>query len=173
MPRDEFPQGDQEPRSHAAIPLPACGSKVLSLATVRATRYNIDSMYITLCKSKIHRATVTQADLHYVGSITIAEDIMEAADIVAHERVQVLNVRDGARLETYVISGERGSGVICLNGPAAHFFVPGDVCIIVAYITMTPAEAKQWQPTIVFVDEQNRPTRCEEGEMPFTTSDDY
>ena len=130
-------------------------------------------MYLTLCKSKIHRATVTQAELHYVGSITIAEDILEAAGIIANERVQVLNLRDGARLETYVIVGERDSGVICLNGPAAHFFQPGDLCVIISYALMLPEEAKEWQPTIVFVDENNMLCCCDKAEEPFTTSDEY
>ena len=90
-------------------------------------------MFLTLCKSKIHRATVTEANLAYLGSITIAVDLMEAAGLLAHERVQVLNLENGTRLETYVIPGERGSGVICLNGAAAHHFKPGDLAIIIAY----------------------------------------
>ncbi len=126
-------------------------------------------MLLTLCKAKIHRGTVTQADLDYVGSITIAVDLMAAAGIVEHERVQVLNRRSGARLETYVIAGERGSGVICLNGPAAHHFNPGDIAIIVAYAQMTPEEAANWHPTVVFVNEKNEIMRVAREELPFST----
>jgi aspartate 1-decarboxylase len=116
-------------------------------------------MLLTLCKSKIHRAVVTEADLDYVGSITLDADLMDAAGIVAHERVQVLNLGTGARLETYVIVGKRGSGTVCLNGPAAHRFSPGDIAIVVAYAQMTPEEAVGWQPTVVFVDGENRVRR--------------
>jgi aspartate 1-decarboxylase len=125
-------------------------------------------MLLTLCKSKIHRAHVTEANLEYMGSITIAADLMEAAGLLPHERVQVLNLQSGARLETYVIVGERGSGVICLNGPAAHHFQPGDIAIIIAYATMTPDEAREWQPTVVFVDEHNAITRIAREEQPST-----
>jgi aspartate 1-decarboxylase len=125
-------------------------------------------MLLTLCKAKIHRATVTEADLHYVGSITLDADLMDAAGIVAHERVQVLNLGTGARLETYVIVGARGSGVVCLNGPAAHRFAPGDIAIIVTYAQMTPEEAAGWQPTVVFVDGQNHMTRMAHEEMPLS-----
>ncbi|HEY3378036.1 MAG TPA: aspartate 1-decarboxylase [Armatimonadota bacterium] len=126
-------------------------------------------MFLTLCKSKIHRATVTQADLDYVGSITIATDLMEAAGFLAHERVQVLNLSNGARLETYVIAGERGSGVICLNGPAAHHARPGDQVIIIAYAMMTALEATEWEPTVVFVDASNAITHISHQEQPFAT----
>ncbi len=126
-------------------------------------------MLLTLCKAKIHRGTVTQADLDYVGSITIAIDLMEAAGIVEHERVQVLNRRSGARLETYVIAGARGSGVICLNGPAAHHFNPGDIAIIVAYAQMTQEEAASWHPTVVFVNDKNEIMRITGEELPFST----
>lgn len=126
-------------------------------------------MFLTLCKAKIHRATVTEADLHYMGSITIAADLMAAAGILPHERVQVLNVNTGDRIETYTIAGEAGSGVICLNGPAAHYFRPGEVAIIIAYATMTPEEAQQWQPTVVFVDARNAITHIARQEEPFTT----
>jgi aspartate 1-decarboxylase len=126
-------------------------------------------MFVTLCKSKIHRATVTQADLNYVGSITIARDLMDAAGLLPYERVQVLNLSSGARIETYVITGEAGTGVICLNGPAAHHFTPGDLAIIIAYASMTPEEARDWQPTVVFVDAANAITHVERQELPFAT----
>ncbi len=125
-------------------------------------------MFITLCKSKIHRATVTQADMHYIGSITIDSDLMAASGMLTNERVQVLNIRNGARLETYIIPGAPGSGVICLNGAAAHHFSPGDLAIIVAYALLTPEEAEQWQPTVVFVDEHNVITEIRRVEEPFT-----
>lgn len=125
-------------------------------------------MLLTLCKSKIHRATVTEANLDYIGSITIAEDLMEASGLIVHERVQVLNLTNGARLETYVIPGARGSGVICLNGAAAHHVSPGELVIIIAYAMMTPEEAAEWQPTVVFVDEKNAVTRISREELPFT-----
>ncbi|MHB9129559.1 MAG: aspartate 1-decarboxylase [Armatimonadota bacterium] len=125
-------------------------------------------MFLTLCKSKIHRATVTEANLNYVGSITIAEDLMEAAGFLPYERVQVLNLNSGARLETYVITGARGSGVMCLNGPAAHHFTPGDMIIVIAYAVMTPEEARDWHPTVVFVDEQNTITRISCDELPLS-----
>lgn len=125
-------------------------------------------MYLTLFKSKIHRATVTEADLDYMGSITIDADLVDAAGLVAHERVQVLNAGTGARLETYVIIGARGSGVICLNGPAAHHFTPGDVAVIIAYATVTPDEAAEWQPTVVFVDAANHIVRIQREETPMT-----
>jgi len=123
-------------------------------------------MFVTLFKSKIHRATVTEANMHYVGSITIAADLMEAAGVLPYERVQVLNLTNGARLETYVITGERGSGIICLNGPSAHFFAPGDLAIIIAYAMMTPEEATVWQPTTVFVNEKNEVTGVTRAEKP-------
>ena len=138
------------------------------LADQLQARYNSGTMLLTLCKSKIHRATVTQAALHYIGSITIAADLMAAAGILAHERVQVLNIRNGARLETYAIAGQPGSGVICLNGAAAHHFAPGDLAIIVAYAQMTPEEAAQWQPTVVFVNAQNTITEIRHEETPLT-----
>jgi aspartate 1-decarboxylase len=97
---------------------------------------------------------------------------MEAAGILPHERVQVVNLTNGARLETYAIPGERGSGVICLNEAAAHHFVPGEMAIIIAYAMMTPEEAAKWQPTVVFVDAQNNITRISREEQPFTTIHD-
>ena len=113
----------------------------------------------TLMKSKLHRATVTQADLDYVGSITIDRDLMDAADLLPHERVQVLDVTNGARLETYVLEGERGSGVIGINGAAAHLVHPGDVVLIVSYADLDDVEARTWQPTVVLVDADNRVER--------------
>ncbi len=125
-------------------------------------------MLLTLCKSKIHRATVTEANLHYIGSITIDMDLVDAADMVPYERVQVLNVDNAARLETYIIPGERGSGIICMNGPAAHHASPGDLVIVVAYAQMTPEEARGWRPTVVFVDTRNAITHVDREETPLT-----
>ena len=112
-------------------------------------------MQLELLKSKIHRATVTDANLNYEGSITIARDLMDAANILPYEKVGVLDVNNGNRLDTYVIEGPTGSGVICLNGAAARLVQPGDLVIIVAYASMTPEEAKNWQPTVVHVNEKN------------------
>lgn len=108
-----------------------------------------------MLKSKIHRAIVTEAKLNYVGSITIDEKLMEASNIMEYEKVQVVDVDNGNRLETYVISGKPGSGVICLNGAAARFVQPGDKVIIMAYCDMTPEEAKSHKPIVIFVDENN------------------
>jgi aspartate 1-decarboxylase len=113
-------------------------------------------MFRTMFKSKIHRATVTQADLHYVGSITIDEDLMEAADLLPGEQVQVADIDNGARLETYVIAGPRGSGVIGLNGAAARLIQPGDLVIIMSYAAMTDAEARSFEPKVVHVDRGNQ-----------------
>ncbi|MBR3647769.1 MAG: aspartate 1-decarboxylase [Paludibacteraceae bacterium] len=107
-------------------------------------------MFLTILKSKIHRVTVTEANLDYVGSITIDEDLMDAAGIVAGEKVQVVDNTNGARLETYTIPGQRGSGMICMNGAAAHLMHVGDTIIIMAYALMTPEEAKTFRPQIVF-----------------------
>ena len=107
-------------------------------------------MLLNILKSKIHRVTVTEANLEYIGSITIDEALMEAANIVAGERVQVVDNTNGARLETYVIAGKRGSGCICINGAAAHLVNVGDTVIIMAYALMTPEEAKSFKPSIVF-----------------------
>ena len=109
-------------------------------------------MYIEVVKSKIHRATVTQADLKYIGSITIDEDLMDAAGIIANEKVSIVNNNNGARFETYVIRGERGSGVVCLNGAAARLVQPGDVVIIMAYAWMDAEEARTFEPKVVFPD---------------------
>ena len=110
----------------------------------------------TMLKSKIHRATVTQADLHYVGSVTGDENLMDAADLLAGEQVAIVDVTNGARLQTYVIAGERGSGVIGINGAAARLVHPGDVVILIAYGQMDDAEARRYVPRIVFVDADNR-----------------
>ncbi|MBP5201108.1 MAG: aspartate 1-decarboxylase [Schwartzia sp.] len=112
-------------------------------------------MFLNLFKSKIHRATVTEANLNYMGSITIDEELMEKAHILPNERVQVVDNNNGARLETYVIPGPKGSGVICLNGAAARCAQPGDTVIIMAYAWMDEAEARSWKPTVVMVDEKN------------------
>ncbi|WP_433267587.1 aspartate 1-decarboxylase [Actinosynnema sp. CS-041913] len=113
-------------------------------------------MFRTMLKSKIHRATVTQADLHYVGSVTVDLDLMESADLLAGEQVAIVDVTNGARLETYVIPGERGSGVIGINGAAAHLVKPGDLVILIAYGLMSDAEARSYEPRIVFVDAENK-----------------
>ena len=115
-------------------------------------------MTLEILKSKIHRATVTQAELNYVGSITIDETLMEAAGIFEYEKVQIADVDNGARFETYVIAGEKGSGIICLNGAAARMVSTGDKVIIMCYAQMTPQEAKENPPKVVFVDEKNRIT---------------
>lgn len=107
-------------------------------------------MWLQILKSKIHRVTVTEANLDYIGSITIAEDLMEAANIYPGERVQVVDNTNGARLETYVITGKRGSGCICINGAAAHLMHVGDTVIIMAYALMTEDEARAFKPAIVF-----------------------
>lgn len=106
-------------------------------------------------KSKIHRVKVTQAELNYVGSITIDEDLMDAANIIANEKVQIVNNNNGARLETYVIPGQRGSGTICLNGAAARLVQVGDIIIIISYATMDFEEAKRFTPALVFPDDNN------------------
>ena len=111
-----------------------------------------------MLKSKIHRATVTQADLHYVGSVTVDEDLMEAADLLPGEQVAIVDVTNGARLETYVITGPRGSGIIGINGAAARLVHPGDLVILIAYGQMDDAEARTREPRVVFVDADNRIT---------------
>lgn len=112
-------------------------------------------MFRTMMKSKLHRATVTEANLHYVGSITIDEDLMDAVDIYENEKVQVVDNNNGARFETYVIKGERGSGVICLNGAAARLVQPGDKVIIISYAMMSSEEAKRHKPIVAIMDENN------------------
>ncbi len=109
-------------------------------------------MFIQVMKSKIHRVTVTEARLDYIGSITIDEDLLDAAGILPGERVYIVNNNNGARLDTYTIPGERGSGVICLNGAAARLVQPGDIVIIMSYATMTPEEAKEFKPKVIFPD---------------------
>ncbi len=116
-------------------------------------------MEITLLKAKIHRAVVTQADLEYVGSITIDSLLMEAAGIMEYEKVEIADVNNGNRFATYVIAGQPGSGIICVNGAAAHCVEVGDKLIIMAYGAMTPEEAKHHKPKVVFVDNDNRITR--------------
>ena len=116
-------------------------------------------MQVTMLKSKIHRATVTQAELNYIGSITVDSELMEAAGLIEYEKVQVVDVDNGNRLETYVISGEPGSGIICLNGAAARCVSTGDLVIIMSYVQMTPEEVKENPPKVVFVDADNRITR--------------
>jgi aspartate 1-decarboxylase len=114
-------------------------------------------MNIEVVKSKIHKVTVTEANLQYVGSVSIDEDLMDAANIIENEKVQIVNINNGERLETYVIKGERGSGMICLNGPAARKVAVGDVVIIISYASMDFEEAKKWKPSLVFPDtETNR-----------------
>ena len=113
-------------------------------------------MLRTMMKSKIHRATVTQADLHYVGSVTVDQDLLDAADLLAGELVHVVDVTNGARLETYTIAGERGSGVIGINGAAAHLVHPGDLVILIAYGQMETSEARSFEPHVVFVDADNK-----------------
>lgn len=113
-------------------------------------------MNIEVLKSKIHRVKVTQAELHYVGSITIDEALMEASNIIENEKVQIVNINNGERFETYVIKGEKNSGVICLNGPAARKVAVGDVVIVIAYASMDFELAKKWKPTLIFPDENNK-----------------
>lgn len=113
-------------------------------------------MQIQILKSKIHRVKITQAELHYVGSITIDEELMDAAHLIENEKVQVVNVNNGERLETYVIKGERGSGQVCLNGPAARKAAVGDIVIIISYAGMELEEAKKYKPVLIFPDERNR-----------------
>jgi len=109
-----------------------------------------------ICKSKIHMGMVTETNLEYEGSITIDSDLMRAADILPNEKVHVLNIDNGSRCETYAIEGEAGSGIICVNGAAAHHSKPGDKVIIITYGVMDKAEASSYQPKIIFVDEKNQ-----------------
>lgn len=113
-------------------------------------------MQIQVLKSKIHRVKVTQAELHYVGSITIDETLMEASNIIENEKVQIVNINNGERFETYVIKGQRNTGTICLNGPAARKVQVGDVIIVIAYATMDFEEAKSWKPSLIFPDAHNK-----------------
>lgn len=113
-------------------------------------------MLLEMFKSKIHRATVTEAELFYEGSITIDKDLLDAANILPYEKVQVVNLNNGSRLETYTLEGEKGSGIICLNGPAARLGCVGDEVIIITYATMSEEEAKNYKPKVVLVDKQNK-----------------
>ncbi len=113
-------------------------------------------VFRTMMKGKIHRATVTEANLNYVGSITIDEDILDAVDMLPNEKVAIVNNNNGARLETYIIPGERGSGVICLNGAAARLVQPGDIVIIISYVMVAEEKVRQHQPKIAIMDEKNR-----------------
>lgn len=133
-------------------------------------------MTVQMLKAKIHRATVVQAALNYVGSITLDPLLMEAAGILEYEKVQVVNINNGSRLETYTIAGEEGSGMICMNGAAAHLASIGDTIIIMTYCDMSPEEAKDHHPKVVFVDEKNHITRVADyekhGEL-FDVARDY
>ena len=113
-------------------------------------------MNIEVVKSKIHRVRVTEADLNYVGSITIDENLMDAANLIENEKVQIVNIHNGERLETYVIKGIRGSGEVCLNGPAARKAQVGDIIIIISYATMTPDESRSHKPLVIFPDDRNK-----------------
>lgn len=117
-----------------------------------------------MCKSKIHRATVTDANLNYVGSITIDEDLMDAADLLPYEQVQIVNNNNGARFETYIIKGKRGTGTICLNGAAARLVQPGDIVIIISYAQLDSSELADYKPKIVLVDEKNQITAVKDSE---------
>ena len=113
-------------------------------------------MKIEILKSKIHRAVITEANLQYVGSLTLDEDLMDAANLIENEKVQVVNVNNGSRIETYIIKGKRGSGTVCLNGPAARQGAVGDVVIVISYASMDFEEAKQFKPWLVFPKEGNK-----------------
>ncbi len=113
-------------------------------------------MQIEVLKSKVHRAVITEANLNYVGSLTLDEDLMDAANMIENEKVQVVNVNNGERLETYLIRGKRGSGIVCLNGPAARKGMTGDIIVIISYAQMDFEKAKTFQPAIVFPKEGNR-----------------
>lgn len=123
-------------------------------------------MLLTMFKSKVHRATVTQADLNYVGSLTLDRDLIDAAGLRVYEQVDVLNITNGQRFTTYVIEGERGSGVVCLNGACARLGEPGDLVIVVSYAQVTPEEAGAMRPVTVHVDKRNRITEVERAKMP-------
>ncbi|WP_184132968.1 aspartate 1-decarboxylase [Arcicella rosea] len=113
-------------------------------------------MFLHIMKSKLHRVKITQAELNYVGSVTIDEDLMDAANLIENEKVQIVNNNNGERFETYVIKGERGSGMVCLNGAAARRAQIGDIVIIIAYGMMTEEEARTYKPSLVFPDDNNR-----------------
>jgi aspartate 1-decarboxylase len=131
-------------------------------------------MLRTMFKSKIHRATVTHADLHYVGSVTVDADLLDAADLLPGEQVSIVDITNGARLETYVIPGERGSGVLGINGAAAHLVNPGDLVILISYAQMDDAAARTFQPRVVHVDAANRVVALDadpSGAVPGTAGD--
>lgn len=130
-------------------------------------------MLRTMCKGKIHRATVTQANLHYNGSITIDQDLLDAANIYPYEKVQVVNINNGSRLETYTFPGARGSGVICLNGAAARLCCEGDLVIIINYAQFDEQEIRSLEPQIVFVDEHNHITEAKRVPLIEYLSDAY
>ena len=113
-------------------------------------------MDIEVLKSKVHRAVITEANLQYVGSLTLDEDLMDAANLIENEKVQIVNVNNGSRIETYIIKGKRGSGTVCLNGPAARQGAVGDVVIVISYATMDFEEAKKFKPSLVFPKEGNK-----------------
>lgn len=125
-------------------------------------------MLRTMLHSKIHRATVTQADLHYVGSMTIDQDLLDAADLMNGQQIDVVNITNGSRLTTYAIPGERGSGVMCINGAAARLVAAGDLVIVIAYNQLTTEEAREYQPKVVFVDDHNKiiSTGGDAGDVP-------
>ena len=130
-------------------------------------------MNLTMLKGKIHRAVVRQAELHYVGSITVDTDLLEAAGILEYEMVQIVDIENGSRFETYTIAGEAGSGMICLNGAAARQVAVGDHIIIMSYAQMTPEEAKEHKPKVVFVDEENHIARITNYEKYGELTEDY
>lgn len=130
-------------------------------------------MNLTMLKGKIHRAVVRQAELNYVGSITVDTDLLEAAGILEYEMVQIVDIENGSRFETYTIAGEAGSGMICLNGAAARQVAVGDHIIIMSYAQMTPEEAKEHKPKVVFVDEENHIARVTNYEKYGELTDDY
>jgi aspartate 1-decarboxylase len=123
-------------------------------------------MLRVMCKGKIHRATVTDANLHYVGSLTVDSDLLDRADILPYEQVQIVNVNNGARLETYAIPGPRGSGTMCLNGAAARLGQTGDIIIVIAYGLCSNEEARALRPRVVLVDEKNRPVETQDAPSP-------
>ena len=135
------------------------GVRADKIMTAVVVKNGDKNMNIELLKGKIHRATVVQAELDYVGSITVDEALLEASGILEYEKVQIVDVNNGSRFETYTIAGERGSGMICLNGAAARCVSTGDKIIIMAYATMTPEEAKDHKPSVVFVDDNNHVER--------------
>lgn len=122
-------------------------------------------MQRTMCKSKIHRATVTDANLNYEGSITIDEDLMDAADLLPYEKVQIVNNNNGSRFETYIIKGKRGTGSICLNGAAARLVQPGDIVIIISYVQLDESELATFKPKILSVNDKNQVTRIRDAEQ--------